>query len=60
MISKQNLVSVKKIHSSFGTWAYQVVGTDYKCSVPNDAGNTDYQTIQEWLDDGNTLEPADE
>jgi hypothetical protein len=60
MITKENLISVKQIHSSFGTWAYQVVGTDYKCSVPNDPDNTDYVRIQEWLADGNTLEPSDE
>ena len=60
MITKENLISVKQIHSSFGTWAYQLDGTDYKCSVPNDIDNTDYQTIQAWIADGNTEEPSDE
>jgi hypothetical protein len=32
---------------------------DKKFSVPLDEDNTDYQEIQEWVADGNTIEEAD-
>tara|TARA_R100000995_G_scaffold83449_1_gene59417 strand:+ start:1793 stop:1966 length:174 start_codon:yes stop_codon:yes gene_type:complete len=32
---------------------------DRFCSVPINEENTDYQKIQEWVADGNTIEAAD-
>ena len=29
------------------------------CCVPTDPANTDYQAIQEWVAEGNTIEEAD-
>ena len=31
-----------------------------KQSVPLDPDNTDYQDILKWVEEGNTIEPADE
>jgi len=41
--------------------SYQVtqVGTNVVLSVPLDPTNTDYQAIQEWVAEGNTIEEAD-
>ena len=41
--------------------SYQVtqVGTNVVLSVPLDPANTDYQAIQKWVAEGNTIEEAD-
>ena len=41
--------------------SYQVtqVGTNVELSVPLDPANTDYQAIQEWVAEGNTIAEAD-
>ena len=36
-----------------------VVIEDKKYSVPLDPANRHYQAIQEWVEDGNTIEDAD-
>ena len=33
--------------------------SDVEMSVPLDPANTDYQAIQEWVAEGNTIEDAD-
>ena len=39
---------------------YEMTTNDDKVwSVPLDENNTDYQAIQEWVADGNTIEEAD-
>jgi hypothetical protein len=35
------------------------VGTNVVAGVPLDPANTEYQAIQEWVEDGNTIEDAD-
>ena len=41
--------------------SYQVtqVNSNVVLSVPLDPANTDYQAIQEWVAEGNTIEEAD-
>ena len=41
--------------------SYQVTQQDSNLvlSVPLDSANTDYQAIQEWVAEGNTIEEAD-
>ena len=41
--------------------SYQVTYTNSKVvkSVPLDEANTDYQEIQKWVEEGNTIEEAD-
>ena len=55
MINKDDITTVTKVYFFDGSWTYNVVGTDFKCTVPNRTANTDYQTIQEWIADGNTV-----
>ena len=55
MIRKKDIVTVKKVYSFDGSWSYNVVTTDIKCTVPNSTANTDYQAIQEWIADGGTV-----
>ncbi len=58
-----NIQSVKKdkdlITNNFNN-VYKVTYVDGSIwSVPLDEANTDYQAIQEWVADGNTIEEAD-
>ena len=56
MINKDNITTITKVYFYDGSWTYNVVGTDFKCSVPNDEANTDYQAIQEWAEiEGNNI-----
>jgi len=61
MITKENIVSVKKINNIIEELScYKVIyNTDIVSSVPIDTANTDYQAIQEWVADGNTIAEAD-
>ena len=62
-MNKNNIVSVKKIEDGNSVLlSYQVVwNTNINTFVPNDANNTDYQTVQEWAAvDGNNIEDADQ
>ena len=53
--------SVKKLNNRFGELGgYEMTTDDDKVlSVPLDELNTDYQEIQKWVADGNTIEEAD-
>jgi hypothetical protein len=57
MIDKNNIVSVeKKYELDNSHQIYKVIfETDKICFVPVDEANTDYQTIQEWIAEGNTV-----
>jgi len=57
MINKDNIVSVtKEYNDSVFMNTYKVVyNTDQECFVPLDTANTDYQAIQDWVADGNTI-----
>ena len=60
-MNKDNIVSVKKIEDDNGVLlSYEVVwDIDKVTFVPNATDNTDYQTIQDWVADGNTIQEAD-
>ena len=48
--------TVEKIYSYTGFSSYKVIFTDGRVySVPLDEANTDYQAIQEWIAEGNTV-----
>ena len=48
--------TVEKIYSYSGFSSYKLTFTDGRIySVPLDPANTDYQAIQEWIQEGNTV-----
>jgi hypothetical protein len=57
MINKSNIVSVEKKYGLTNQHEiYKVVfNTDKICFVPVQQENTDYQAIQEWIEDGGTV-----
>ena len=56
-----NIQTVKKNVIDGEVVSYQVTQQDSNLilSVPLDPANTDYQAIQEWVAEGNTIEDAD-
>ena len=60
-MNKDNIVSVKKVEDDNSiVLSYEVVwDIDKVTFVPNATANTDYQTIQEWVAEGNTIAEAD-
>jgi len=56
-----NIQTVRKNVIDGEVVSYQVtqVGTNVVLSVPLDPDNTDYQAIQEWVAEGNTIQEAD-
>jgi len=56
-----NIQTVKKNVIDGEVVSYQVTQQDSNLilSVPLDPANTDYQAIQEWVAEGNTIEEAD-
>tara|TARA_R100001594_G_scaffold122548_1_gene158706 strand:- start:3 stop:197 length:195 start_codon:yes stop_codon:yes gene_type:complete len=62
-IEKEQIKTVKWVKDLIDTSKNQYMiltdNNDKKFSVPLDEGNTDYQTIQEWVAEGNTIEEAD-
>jgi hypothetical protein len=58
MISKENIVSVTKNYDDINVnnFNFKVIfNTDKICFVPLDPANSDYQAIQEWIAEGNTV-----
>ena len=62
-IEKEQIKTVKWVKDLIDTSKNQYMiltdNDDKKFSVPLDEANTDYQTIQEWVAEGNTIEEAD-
>jgi hypothetical protein len=57
-----NIKSVKKQKDQFNNETnvlYVITEDDVVTFVPTDQLNTDYQAIQEWVAEGNTIEDAD-
>ena len=57
-----DIKSVKKQKDQFGNESnmlYVITKDDIVTFVPTDQLNTDYQAIQEWVAEGNTIEDAD-
>ena len=52
--------TVKKCLFKDKLCSYEITTTDNKqISVPLVEANTDYQAIQKWVEDGNTIQEAD-
>ena len=58
-----NILNVKKLNSPIDEKlsSYLVITDNNKIqlTVPHNEANTDYQAIQEWVADGNTIQEAD-
>ena len=57
-----DIKSVKKQKDQFGNESnmlHVITEDDVVTFVPTDQLNTDYQAIQEWVAEGNTIEEAD-
>ena len=54
---KKMITSVQKIYDSYSNnfSAYEMIKDGITSSVPLDPANTDYQAIQEWIAEGNTV-----
>ena len=52
----RNFTSIEKLYGRANTWVnYLVVENGKTFQVPLDEANTDYQAIQEWIAEGNTV-----
>ena len=52
----RNFTSVEKFYNRENIWtSYLVVENGKTFQVPLDEANTDYQAIQEWISEGNTV-----
>jgi len=52
----RNFTSVTKYYNSDNEFcSYRVVDSNRVKSVPLDEANTDYQAIQQWISEGNTV-----
>ena len=59
MINIKEITLVKKLKYNENLYAYNVVADEVIYTVPIDEENADYQAIQEWVADGNTIQEAD-
>jgi hypothetical protein len=59
MISTDTIQSVKKAEYNDELCEYIVVANNIIYNVPIETANTDYQAVQEWVADGNTIAEAD-
>ena len=52
----RNFTSIEKFYNRSNIWTdYLVVENGKTFQVPLDEANTDYQAIQEWISEGNTV-----
>lgn len=49
------ITSVEKQYDKFGFCSYKIIKNNVEWSVPLDPDNIDYQAIQEWISEGNTV-----
>ena len=56
-----NIKSVKKANDVVGNFDHYILtnNNDKIFNVPLDEANKDYQAIQQWVADGNTIQEAD-
>jgi len=54
-----NITAVKKVELNSELVGYLLTDNGITMHVPLDTDNTDYQTIQDWVAAGNTIEEAD-
>ena len=59
MINTDTIQSVKKVEYNSELCEYIVVANSIIYNVPLDTENTDYQAIQDWVAEGNTIAEAD-
>jgi len=51
----RNFTSVKKVYNKSIHTGYEIIENNIMSFVPLDPANTDYQAIQEWIAEGNTV-----
>ena len=51
----RNFASVKKVYSKSIHTGYEIIENNIMSFVPLDPANADYQAIQEWIAEGNTV-----
>jgi len=49
------ITSVEKKYDKFGFASYIMIKNNVEWAVPLDESNTDYQEIQQWISEGNTV-----
>ena len=51
----RNFTSVKKVYNKSIHTGYEIIENNIMSFVPLDPANKDYQSIQEWIAEGNTV-----
>ena len=51
----RNFTSIKKVYNKSIHTGYEIIENEIMSFVPLDPANTDYQAIQEWIAEGNTV-----
>jgi len=51
----ENITSVEKLYYKTNFYAYRVLTGEQIHTVPLAEDNTDYQEIQQWISEGNTV-----
>ena len=46
---------VEKKYDKFGFASYKIIKNNVEWAVPLDEANSDYQAIQQWISEGNTV-----
>jgi len=56
MFTKDQIKSVKKLEFNSNHYGYTVIVDSKVFNIPISEGNTEYQIIKEWIEDGNKVE----